>query len=90
MLQAAAHRRSDADRGDSNAAKTGVRVPSSLLSLTHPLSGESVPVFVADYVLTGKKCGVFSRVYVIFCFLFLAVIVVVANTPIVRRECVCF
>ncbi|MGI8939391.1 MAG: class I tRNA ligase family protein, partial [Iamia sp.] len=56
---AAAARRSDMDRQAGDRAKTGVFTGTFA---TNPVSGEPVPVFVADYVLMGYGTGAIMAV----------------------------
>ncbi|MCA9995676.1 MAG: leucine--tRNA ligase [Anaerolineales bacterium] len=51
---AQSRRKSDIDRQATNQAKTGVFTGSSAI---HPLTGQPVPVWVADYVLMGYGSG---------------------------------
>ena len=54
--QAEAARKSDFERGELNKDKTGVRLDG--ISVTNPVNGETVPMFVSDYVLMGYGTGI--------------------------------
>ena len=54
--QAEAARKSDFERGELNKEKTGVRLEGVLV--TNPANGETVPMFVSDYVLMGYGTGI--------------------------------
>jgi len=54
-----AMRASDTDRGDADREKTGVRIERSV---TNPVNGEQIPVFVADYVLMEYGTGAIMAV----------------------------
>ncbi|MEY8261228.1 leucine--tRNA ligase [Oscillospiraceae bacterium 50-60] len=54
--QAEAARKSDFERGELNKDKTGVRLEGVLV--TNPANGETVPMFVSDYVLMGYGTGI--------------------------------
>ena len=54
--QAEAARKSDFERGELNKEKTGVRLGGVLV--TNPVNGETVPMFVSDYVLMGYGTGI--------------------------------
>ena len=54
--QAEAARKSDFERGELNKDKTGVRLDG--IEVTNPVSGETVPMFVSDYVLMGYGTGI--------------------------------
>jgi leucyl-tRNA synthetase len=56
---AAAARRSDVDRQSEGKEKTGVATGSLA---TNPVNGESIPVYVADYVLMGYGTGAIMAV----------------------------
>jgi leucyl-tRNA synthetase len=55
----AAARRSAAERGDADREKTGVRTGRSVIN---PVTGEPIPVFVADYVLMDYGTGAIMAV----------------------------
>ena len=50
-----AARKSDFERGELNKEKTGVRLEG--ITVTNPANGETIPVFVSDYVLMGYGTG---------------------------------
>ncbi len=54
--QQEAARKSDFERGELNKEKTGVRLEGVLV--TNPANGETVPMFVSDYVLMGYGTGI--------------------------------
>ena len=54
--QQEAARKSDFERGELNKDKTGVRLDG--ISVTNPVNGETVPMFVSDYVLMGYGTGI--------------------------------
>ena len=54
--QDAAARKSDFERGELNKDKTGVRLEG--IVVTNPANGETVPMFVSDYVLMGYGTGI--------------------------------
>ena len=54
--QAEAARKSDFERGELNKEKTGVRLEGVLVA--NPANGETVPMFVSDYVLMGYGTGI--------------------------------
>ena len=54
--QQEAARKSDFERGELNKEKTGVRLDG--ISVTNPINGETVPMFVSDYVLMGYGTGI--------------------------------
>ena len=56
---AAAMRSSAEDRGDEEREKTGVRIDRTV---TNPVNGEQIPVFVADYVLMEYGTGAIMAV----------------------------
>ena len=51
----AAHK-SDFERGELNKEKTGVRLEG--IEVTNPVTGQTVPMFVSDYVLMGYGTGI--------------------------------
>ena len=55
----AAIRESNEERGDESREKTGVRLGRTV---TNPVNGEQIPVFVADYVLTDYGTGALMAV----------------------------
>ncbi len=54
--QAAAARKSDFERGELNKDKTGVRLEG--VEVINPVTGDSLPMFVSDYVLMGYGTGI--------------------------------
>ena len=50
-----AARKSDFERGELNKEKTGVRLEG--ITVVNPANGETIPVFVSDYVLMGYGTG---------------------------------
>ena len=50
-----AARKSDFERGELNKEKTGVRLEG--ITVTNPANGDTIPVFVSDYVLMGYGTG---------------------------------
>ena len=52
----AAARKSDFERGELNKDKTGVKLEG--IEVINPATGESVPMFVSDYVLMGYGTGI--------------------------------
>ncbi|MEY8389513.1 leucine--tRNA ligase [Oscillospiraceae bacterium 38-13] len=54
--QAEAAHKSDFERGELNKEKTGVRLEG--IEVVNPVTGESVPMFVSDYVLMGYGTGI--------------------------------
>lgn len=56
----AASKKSDLERSELNKDKTGVMIKG--VSAIHPLTGESLPIFIADYVLSGYGTGAIMAV----------------------------
>ena len=56
VYKEAASRKSDFERGELNKDKTGVRLDG--IEAINPVNGESVPMFVSDYVLMGYGTGI--------------------------------
>ncbi len=54
--QAAAAKKSDFERGELNKDKTGVRLEG--ITVTNPMTGSEVPMFVSDYVLMSYGTGI--------------------------------
>lgn len=58
--QSAASHKSDFERSEINKDKTGVRIQG--VKAVHPVSGEELPIFVADYVLMSYGTGAIMAV----------------------------
>lgn len=56
----AASKKSDLERGAEGKEKTGVRLDG--ITATHPVTGEQIPVWIADYVLAGYGTGAIMAV----------------------------